>query len=553
MRRTPFTRAAVAAAGAAVALSLVLSGCAGGGTGDPRSASSGAKPVSGGVLTLGENSDEPTTLDPHELATTNTTVLLRPIFDTLVWETPQKTFEGDLASSWDISKDGLTYPFHLRKGVTFHDGSKWNAEGLKLNFEHILDPATKSPLAASYIAPYKDSKVIDEYTLQVDLSKPYSSFINVLAQSYLSIVSPKQIKDAPQTIGTDPIGSGPFQFVKWVKGQYVEYKRYDRYDWAPKGSAHQGPAYLSGLKIEFIAEDSVRFNAVGAGDVDIIENTPPQDVAQIKGNASLGFTSIERPGHPFSFWFNTARAPFNDVRVRQALVSAVDRAQLVKTVSFGQWPVADGYITPVTPDYAKNTTKIPFDTKKANQLLDAAGWTGRDAQGYRTKDGTQLTASYPDAGVNPQTTQFAQLIQAAAKKIGVNIVIQQDTSLQASDAVKNGDFDLSGGIWTTNTADVLWIQYSSQNITTPQRQGQNSSGLTDAKLDGLLDRARETTSSSERSSLYSQAQERLVELAPAIPLYVRPDLVTYNKNTVQGVSFEHAYGALDFYDTWLRK
>lgn len=550
MKRTTFA----AAAGAVVALSLALSGCAGAGAGGGQSASDGSKPVSGGVLTLGENSDEPTTLDPHELSTTNTTVLLRPVLDTLVWETPQHTFEPDLASSWDISSDGLTYTFHLRKDVVFQDGTKWTAEGLKLNFEHILDPATKSPLAASYIAPYKDSTVVDDSTLKVQLTKPYSSFINVLAQSYLSIVSPKQIKEAPETIGTHPIGSGPFEFVNWVKGQYVEYKRYDKYNWAPKGSGHQGPAYLSGLKIQFIPEDSVRFNAVGSGDVDIIENTPPQDVQRVKGNPDLGFTSLLRPGHPFSFWFNAARAPFNDVRVRQALVSAVDRQQLVKTVSFGQWTTADGYITPVTPDYAKNGAKIPsFDVKKANALLDQAGWTGRDANGYRTKDGKQLTAYYPDAGVNAQTSQLAQLIQAAAKKVGVNIVIQQDTSLQASDAVIKGDFDLSGGIWTTNTADVLWIQYSSQNVTTPQRQGQNSSGLKDAKLDSLIDQARETTSAAKKSSLYSQAQARLVDLAPAIPLYVRPDLVTYNKNKVQGVSFEHAYGALDFYDTWLKK
>ncbi|MHA7984390.1 ABC transporter substrate-binding protein [Rathayibacter sp. CAU 1779] len=539
----------ISATAAAAALTLLLAGCSGA-QGSSQSTGAAGTPVSGGVLNVGENSDEPTTLDPHALSDTNTTILLRPVFDTLVWETPKKTFEPDLASSWDISKDGLTYTFHLRKGVVFQDGSAWDAAGLKLNFEHILDPATKSPLAASYIAPYKDSTVLDKYTLEVHLSYPYSSFLNVLAQSYLSIISPKQIQDSPETIDTHPIGSGPFEFVKWVKGQYIQYKRYDKYNWAPPGSGHEGPAYLSGIKINFIAEDSVRFNAVGSGDVDIIENTPPQSVAQVKDNPDLRSASKERPGHPFAFWFNTTHTPFDEPKVRQAIVDAVDREQLVKTVSFGQWKTANGYITPVTPDYAANTATISYDPKKSAQLLDEAGWSQTDADGYRVKDGKELTATYIDSGVNPQTTQFAQLIQAAVKKIGVKVIIKQETATQASADSLAGNFDLSAGIWTTNTADVLWIQYSSQNITTAQRQGQNASRLSDAKLDDLIQKARETTDAKERSSLYEQAQARLVQLAPAIPLYIRPDLVTYNQK-VNGVTFDDAYGALVFYDTWL--
>lgn len=550
-RRTLANRYLLAVTAGAAALSVVLSACGTSGGTSSISAQSG-KPITGGTLVVGENSDEPTTLNPAQLADTNTTILLRPIFDTLVWETPQHTFEGDLASSWDISNNGLTYTFHLRKGVTFQDGSPWNAAALQTNFEYILNPATKSPLSASYIAPYKNSKIINNYTLQVNLSTPYSSFINVLAQSYLSMISAKQIKDSPQTIGTHPIGSGPYKFVKWVRGQYVEYQRWPKYDWAPAGIGHQGPAYINTIKIEFIDEDSVRYNAVNSGDVDIIENTPPQDVSLVKDNPNLGFVSLERPGHPFAFWFNTAKPPFNDVRVRQALVDAVNRAALVKAVGFGAWQTANGYITPVTPDYAPNTTPIPYDPAESNKLLNEAGWTGRNAAGYRTKDGKELTAYYPDAGVNPQTTQFAQLIQAAAKQIGMNIIIQEDTDLQASNAEESGNFNLSAGIWTTNTADVLWIQYDSQNITTPQREGQNISGLDNAQLDNLLQEARETTSASKRSSLYSQAQELLVKLAPAIPLYIRPDLVTYQKY-VKNVGFDYAYGALDFYNTWIDK
>jgi peptide/nickel transport system substrate-binding protein len=504
----------------------------------------------GGVLRVGENADEPPLLDPHQLSTTNTTTLLRPIFDTLVWQNADGTFTGDLAKSWAVSDDGLEYTFTLRDDVTFHDGSPWNAEGLKANFEHILAPETKSPLAASYIAPYESSEVIDEYTLKVRLSTPYSSFINVLAQTYLSIVSPKQIAEAPETIAEHPIGSGPFKFVKWVKGESIELERNEDYAWAPEEAKNQGVAYLDGITFSFVSEDAVRYNGVVAGDFDVIEWTPPQQVEQAKENPDLGFDSTLRPGHPFSIWLNNARAPFDDVSIRQAFVAAIDRKQIVDTVSFGQWEVANGYITPVTPDYSENATAIDFDPDRANDLLDEAGWTDRDSDGYRTKDGSRLTAVVPNAGTLAQTTQILELVQAQAKEVGIDVQIELVSAQESSDRAASGDYDLSAGIWTTNTADVLWIRYSSDNITTPERRGQNGSYTSDAELDALLDRARQTTNDDERSTLYADAQAKLVELAPAVPLYVRPDLVTYRK-AVKGVTFESAYGALWFQDTWL--
>jgi peptide/nickel transport system substrate-binding protein len=506
--------------------------------------------TAGGVLRVGENGDEPTLLDPHQLATTNTTTLLRPIFDTLVWQNADGSFSGSLADSWVVSDDGLEYTFKLRDDVVFHDGSPWNAEGLKVNFEHILAPETKSPLAASYIAPYASSEVIDEYTLKVTLSTPYSSFINVLAQTYLSIISPKQITEAPETIAEHPIGSGPFKFVKWIKGESLQLERNDDYAWAPAEAKNQGTAYLDGIIYSFVSEDSVRYNGVAAGDFDIIEWTPPQQVKQVEQNPDLGFASTLRPGHPFSIWLNNARAPFDDVAVRQAFVAAIDRAEIVDTVSFGQWKTSNGYITPVTPDYSENAVAIDFDKDKANDLLDKAGWTEKDSDGYRVKDGKRLTAYIPNVGVLAQTTQILELVQAQAKDVGFDVQIQLVSAQEATDRAAVGDYDLSAGIWTTNTADVLWIRYSSDNITTPERRGQNGSYTSDAALDALLDQARQTTDDTERGTLYADAQARLVELAPALPLYIRPDLVTY-RNAVKGVTFESAYGALWFQDTWL--
>ncbi|SEH02642.1 peptide/nickel transport system substrate-binding protein [Nonomuraea solani] len=504
-------------------------------------------PKSGGTLVLGENGDEPACLDPHQLSTTNTTVVGRPIFDSLLWQDAEGDLKPWLASAWKVSDDGLTYTFTLREGVTFHDGAVWDAEALKANLDHMRDPATKSPLAAAYIAPYKDAKVVDARTLEVRLTSPYSAFLNVLAQSYLAMISPKQLKESPASTCEHPVGSGPFVFDKWTKGQSITYRKNPGYAWGPAGRS--GPAYLDRLEIRFLAEDATRYNALLSGEVNVIDNTPPASVEDVKANPDLAFATIDRPGHPFSVWLNTGRAPFGDAKVRQALTLAVDRKAIIDSVSFGQWKLATGFVTPSTPDHAE-AGRISYDPAKANTLLDEAGWTAKDKDGIRVKNGERLTATALDTGVNPQNTQILVQAQAAAAKAGIELKIENVTAQVSSDRTSKGDFDVSAGIWTTNTADVLWIQYASGNITTAERRGQNTTRLDDDQIDKLLEQARKSTDATERAAIYGRAQERLIELAPAIPLYNRPSLVSSQK-TVHGLTWDYAYGAVTFHDTWV--
>jgi peptide/nickel transport system substrate-binding protein len=517
-------------------LASLLTACGSGTSGGGSGPVTDSAPKAGGRLVLGENGDEPACLDPHQLSTTNTTVVDRPIFDSLLWQDEGGTLKPWLASAWRVSGDGLTYTFTLRDGVKFHDGAPWNAEALKLNLEHMRDPATKSPLAAGYIAPYKDSEVKDEHTLEVRLSSPYSAFLNVLAQSYLAMISPKQLKEDPGSTCEHPVGSGPFVFEKWTKGQSITYRKNPDYAWGPPGQ-HAGAAYLDGLEIRFLL----------SGEVDVIDNTPPSDVQDVKSNQDLNFTTIDRPGHPFSVWLNTGRAPFGDQRVRQALTLAVDRKAIIDSVSFGQWKLATSFVTPSTPDHAEGG-QIGYDPAKAAKLLDEAGWTGKDKDGIRTKDGKRLTAYFPIAANFPaQRMQIAVQTQAAAKKAGIDIQMQTPPEQEITDRLLKGDYDLTSGLWATNTADVLWIQYSSKNITTDKRRGQNVARLRDDKIDELLEKAR---SDRNPAALYDQAQARLVELAPAIPYYDDPRPVSYQKK-VHDLTFTPAYPSPYFYDTWL--
>ncbi len=547
------TRAVATLAAGLLTLTACSTGTsAGGSSATSADPSASAQPVPGGTFRIGTNGQEPTCLDPHGNASTLGPILTVPFSDSLVWQEEDGTLTPWLAESWDVSADGLVYTFHLREGVTFTDGAVFDAEALRVNFEHMVDPATKSPLAASYIAPYASSRVIDPSTLEVTLSSPYSAFLNVLAQGFLGVISPRQITEAPETICEAPIGSGPFVLEQWNKGQSVRYTKNPDYAWGPDGT-HEGPAYLDELEVVFVTEDATRYGALASGELDAIEFVPPQSYAAVEANPQLETFTDFRPGHPFSLWFNTSRAPFDDVRVRQALIAADDRQAVVESISFGEWDAAEGYLTPSTPDHVEDVEgDLGYDPERANELLDEAGWTGRDAEGYRTKDGLRLVAHLPTSNAVPLRIQIAEQTQAAAREVGVEIRIEYPAPQELEERSAAGDYDLSSGLWSTNTADVLHIRYHSSNITTPERRGLNGSYLRDDEVDELLQSARETGDAVERADLYRRAQERLVELAPGIPFYSDPRPVAHGTH-VHGLVHAHGYLSPYFFDVWTER
>jgi peptide/nickel transport system substrate-binding protein len=314
-------RLAVAASAAAVIGLLAGCSAAAGSSGGSGSGSDPAgTPVKGGSFTVATNGQLPLCIAGELDDSLNGALVARPSQDSVTWQNPTTgAIEPWLASSWTISKNGLVYTFNLRKGVTFTDGSAWDAQAFKTDLDWVVKPATESPLAAAYLAPYKSSTVLSKYTLQVNLSYPYSAFLRILAQGFLGMISPKQIDDDPSSICTHPIGSGPFKVVNWVKGESVNFVRNNAYDWGPPGT-HSGPAYLSKYTILFIPVDATRYNALTSGQVDAVDYVPPQDVPSAEASSNLAITKMVVEGAPFSFWLNTSRPPFNNELVREALL-----------------------------------------------------------------------------------------------------------------------------------------------------------------------------------------------------------------------------------------
>lgn len=504
-----------------------------------------------GILRVSAAADTGT-LDLHSISHGNAQWLGRLIFDNLVYLDDKGLPTPWLAQSWDVSPDGRTYTFHLRKGVTFSDGAPFDAEAVRLNLEHMRDPATKSPLAAAYIAPYESGRVIDRYTFEATLRAPYAPFLNVLAQSWLAMISPKQIREAPKTIASNPIGSGPFVVESYRRQQGIRLVRRAHYDWAPDFIGHAGPAYVARIDVDFVPEGLVRYTALASGQYDLTMDAPPQNAAAIRADSSLVLDNRVRTGITSrAVNFNVDRAPFDDIRVRQALAFAVGRTGIAKANGFGEFRTKTDFLASNTADYdAGAAGLLRQDIAHAGRLLDEAGWTGRDAEGYRTKAGQRLGA---DILVTESGTLSSVIValQADARAVGFDFRIVQLTLPMLTKRRMANDYQaLAGGVWHTNTPDALYINYQGGEVASKKRIGQNVSRLRDPQIDAWLEAARESQDPAERRHLYALAQRRLVWLAPGIPLYEN-HTITAHRRAVHGILYDTSHNTPVLTGAWV--
>ena len=485
-------------------------------------------PVKGGTLKLSMAAD-PLCLDPHSISSDTEQILGHLQFDNLTFLDKDGKPGPWLATSWTISPDGKTYTFKLKQGVTFADGAPFDARAVVANFEHMLAPTTRSPLAGPYITPYAGSKVIDDYTLQVNLANPYSPFLYVLAQGWLGMESPKAIKaDTPAQLCANPVGSGPFKLTGYTPNVGATYVRRADYNWGPPELGQSGPANLDGVDISWIGQDPVRYNSLLSGQYQLSGYVPPQNGPTFQGNQQFVYEDVNRIGWPFTLDFNTSRVPLDDPNVRRALVEGVNTSAIVQTSQFGQRPIATSYLDSVTEFYDPKAKLPGYNVADANSLLDKAGWQNRNAAGIRTKNGKDLDLALPVSNATTVSPVY-DLLQAQLKNIGVNLKLELEPQSQVTTQRYAGDYDLLAGVWHTNTPDVLYIKYASSQIPDAKHLGQNLSRLTDPALDTILEQARETTDQAKLTDLYSQAQQRLVTDVPGLPIYQNTVLWAFNK------------------------
>lgn len=522
----------------AAVLAMVLSGCgaaSGGKTSGAAQASAGGGQTGkaeGGNLTFAL-ATSPDTLDPHRSGLAVAVRAIRTIYDNLVVQLPDGSVKPWLAKEWSVSKDGKSYTFKLREDVKFHDGTPFNAEAVKYNLDRVIDPATKAANSLALIRPYSSSEVIDEYTIKVNLDAPSQAFLGNLSQALLGIVSPTAAKKYGDQLGKNPVGTGPYTFVKWDENADIVVAKNKDYNWGPETVENKGAPHIDTITFKIVPEEATRIGSVQSKQVLAAESVPPQNIAALKSDPNQQLLQANTVGLPYTLFFNLRRAPWDNVKVRQAVQSAVDVESIVKTLYLGNYERAWSALSPGILGYDKALEgSITPDINHANQLLDEQGWV-KGADGIRVKDGKKLSLHYVDGSPNREKrNDIAAIIQQQLKPLGVavDVVITKDI---ASVIYQNWDYDLYGNSQVNSDPNALYAFYH----TSAEGERPTLSGLSDPKIDQLLEQGAVETDSTKRVEIYSQIQKYLMEQAVILPIYVFPYTVAASKN-VEGIQFD---------------
>jgi len=552
----PRKRSTIRALAAAVAIGGVVSAC---GSGGATVGSSSSKPVYGGTIVYGADR-EPTCLDPHNTGDMPQTYIARQYLDSLVSELPDGRVVPWLATSWTVSPNGETYTFNIKQGVKFTDGTPLNAQAVVDNFEQELNPATESSTDWGYLQPYyKSSKALSTYVVKLNLQRPDSPLLDELAQAFFGIESPKAMARGLQTNCQSPVGTGPFIVKQWIHGQSVTLVRNPHYNSAPANAKHQGPAYLSGITWRFLEETSTRYAALENGQAQVIFNIPPEDQTAAEHNPNLTVQQFVHSGQPNNITLNASQPPFNQLGVRQAFLYGADAAASVKSAFFGAYPLDETPLSTGTPDYdPSDASEYAYSPAKASQLLSQAGWTGKNAQGYRTRDGKVLTVVMPYSSntgdTPPEVLTLFQDIQASEKQIGFDLILKPEDEATFDNLfakyLPNAYNAVGDSYWNSPTPAVLYIVYSPTTAADPNPN--NGDYESNPALDNILLQATATTNRAEQKTLYDEAQQISQSEAWELDLWpVTTDLGI--SKSLHGVWIEPSEGEPVFGDAWLAK
>ncbi|MGE6784548.1 ABC transporter substrate-binding protein [Ensifer adhaerens] len=454
------------------------------------------------VLVVGQIA-EPQSLDPHAVTATNDFRILVNLFDGLVrFKEGTLEVEPALAESWDVSEDGKTYRFKLRKGVKFHDGSDFNAEAVKFNFDRMLNKGHPfyhtGPFPLSFnFATISSVDVIDAQTVEFKLKEAFAPFLSNLAYPTGLIVSPAAVKQHGKAFGRSPSGTGPYKFSEWLSNQRVVIERNADY-W-------NGAAKLDAVVFRPITDANTRVAEMMAGGLDVMMEVPPDNLAAFKQDTNFNVTEQAGP-HVWFAVLNTREGPFADKRVRQAANYAVNKQTLVTDVLQDTATIAAGPIPPAFNWVESAVEPYAYDPEKAKALLAQAGAENTELTFYVTEGGSGM--------LDPVTMGAA--IQADLQAVGFKVKIETyewNTFLGRVNPGLEGKADMAEMAWMTNDPDTV-PYLTLRTDAMPDKGGFNAGYYSNPDVDRLLEQARMSPDQAERGRLYGQVQAIVHDDAP---------------------------------------
>lgn len=503
-------------------------------------------PTPGGTLTLGYLA-EPPIMDPRVSGSAEATNLMINLFDTLVTlDRDSGDLKPGLALSWDGSPDGKSFTFKLQSGVKFHDGTPFNAAAVKYTYDSIVDPALKSLSAIGALGPYDATTVVDDQTVTVQFKDAYAPFLNSLSGTILAPVSPTAADAGADTFGHNPVGTGPFVFKEWKQKIALTMTKNPDYNWSVGVYQHKGPAYLDQIDVKFIPDQTTLSGSLKSGEITITDGVLPQDMKTLQSDSKFETLDPSVPGVPQILPLNAVKPPTDDLKVRQAILYAIDLKTLVDTLWFGTVKVAHGPLASSTWSYnSKVESMYGYDADKAAQLLDEAGWK-KGSGGVRQKNGETMNIVYiTTSGV---AGKAGELVQAYLTDVGMKVDLQVLEYAATADLYLAGKHNIARLGYTGVDPYVLTTLFSSRNI---QGTNFNRTMKPDADLDKMLDDATAEMDRDKRKQEYFAIQEYIMNQALMIPLWEQSVLWGASSD-VKGLH-PQVLGQIGFYDAWLKQ
>jgi len=454
------------------------------------------------VLVVGQIA-EPKSLDPSTVTAVNDFRIVMNIYDGLVRYTDGKLeVEPALAKSWDISSDGTVYTFNLRSGIKFHDGSDFNADAVKFNFDRMLNKDhpyhNTGPFPLSFFfSAIKSVDVVNANTVKFTLNEPYAPFLSNLAYPTGLIVSPAGVKKHGKDFGRNPSGTGPFKFNEWKSNERVVVDKNSGY-W-------DGKAGTDAVVFRPITDANTRVAEMLSGGIDMMVEVPPASLSKFGGSK---FSIVEQAGpHVWFLILNAKEGPFANKKVRQAANYAINKQAIVNDVLEGTAAIAAGPTPPAFAwAYNNSLQPYPYDPAKAKALIKEAGVEGAKLTFYVTEGGSGM--------LDPVAMGTA--IQADLKAVGFDVEIKTfewNSFLGEVNPGLEGKADMAEMAWMTNDPDTLPF-LALRTESWPDKGGFNSGYYSNPKVDDLLNKARSSTDQAERAKLYQEMQEIVQEDAP---------------------------------------
>lgn len=483
---------------------------------------------SGGTLVFGAW-QTPDTMDPQKTGLAATGRILANVFDPLVWRFPgDETFYPGLASSWDISPDALTYTFHLRTDVKFHNGEVFNAAAVKATFDREADPANGT--LETVPRGFDHAEVVDDATVKIVFTSPYAPFLQLLAANSWTTLPPQFAKDNSEGLGLTPPGTGAFKITAYTHGSGATLERNTDYNWAPTYFGRQGPSLLDKIDWRIIEEPGTRASTLESGETNLIEEIVPAQYEAFAANPDLQVILQDTIGCPRTVHLNCTKFPTDDKAVRQAMSYAVDKRVITDVIFKKTVEPAWGPLEKLTPGYNPAVESYyNFDPDKAKQLLDEAGWA-MDGD-YRKKDGQELKALFIVISKD-NFDEPAQVIQSQFKDVGINLELTTEAEPTVFNTYNRGDQNLANIFWWGADPESLYSLYHSSQI----EQGFNWCHYTNPDVDSLLEQGYVESDTEKRMDLYKQAQVLIMEDAPALPVWGKRVLLA-GKKSITGINW----------------